>query len=371
MTSRERLICAFRKGKPDRVPIFIRGVRVFDEGWLEWADESYQPLIEYVSAHCDIVHFWSAGTGFLLCSTEGLRKSEVIDRGDDYITRRVTIETPRGPIYSEHRHCTVERRGETLRRFVQNEEDLERALSVPYEPCFPDLADYFTIDRKMGDAGLVMPILPCAAILLHGLVGSETLGLWSVTARRRVLEALEILNQRVLGLVKHLLEGGVGPVLGLSGEELVTPPLQSPQDFHDFVYVYDRKIISLIHDYGCVVDIHCHGNLGSILELFADMGCDSLHPVECKPWGDITLEEFRQRVDNRITIKGNLQIADLIGSTPGDIRTKVKHLIEVAGKEGALILAPSASPYLKPLPQRSLLNYKAMIDAGLQYGRYA
>ena len=365
-------MCAFRKGKPDRVPIFIRGVRVFDEGWLEWADQSYRLLIDYVSAHCDIVHFWSGGRGFLLCSTEGLqRTSEVIDQGQDYVTRRVTIETPRGPIYRERRYSTVEWRGETLRRFVQDQEDLERALSVPYVPVLPDVADFVKKDREVGGAGVVMPIIPCAAILLHEIIGSELLASWSVLQRKLVLEALEVLNARVRGLVKHLLDAGVGPVLGLSGEELVTPPLQSPQDFRDFVYDFDREIISLIHDYDCLVDIHCHGNLGSVLELFADMGCDSLHPVECKPWGDITLEEFRQRVGNRITIKGNIQIADLIESTPEDIRAQVKHLIEVAGKDGALILAPSASPYLKPLPEKSFLNYKAMIDAGLEYGRYA
>ena len=53
MTSRERLITAFHKGKPDRLPIFIRGVNVFRERWVESRHPSYRPLIDYVREKTD------------------------------------------------------------------------------------------------------------------------------------------------------------------------------------------------------------------------------------------------------------------------------------------------------------------------------
>ena len=39
-------------------------------------------------------------------------------------------------------------------------------------------------------------------------------------------------------------------------------------------------------------------------------------------------------------------------------------------KDGALILAPSASPLTYELPEVALTNYNALIDAGHKYGIY-
>jgi len=162
----------------------------------------------------------------------------------------------------------------------------------------------------------------------------------------------------------------VGPVIGLIGEELATPPLLSPKDFAEFVGQYDKRLIDLAHRYGCIVRIHCHGNLGAVLDTFLDMGVDALHPVETVPLGDITLEEFRRRVGNRIVVKGNIQVGDLYTRSKEKIVAMCRETIRVAGKDGALILAPTASPYLPVLTDRVFENYKAMIDTALTYGRY-
>jgi len=99
-------------------------------------------------------------------------------------------------------------------------------------------------------------------------------------------------------------------------------------------------------------------------------GVDALYPVECEPFGDTTLVDFRKRLGNRIAIEGDTQKADLIDNTPEYIDAEVKKTIEEAGADGGLILAPSASPYLREMSDRALANYKAFVDAGLKYGKY-
>ena len=55
MTHRERLLAAMRREHPDRVPIHVRGVWTWDEGWVASRDASYTPLIAAVKEHCDQV----------------------------------------------------------------------------------------------------------------------------------------------------------------------------------------------------------------------------------------------------------------------------------------------------------------------------
>ena len=179
-----------------------------------------------------------------------------------------------------------------------------------------------------------------------------------------------MMAERVYDYVERLLDAGLGPVFFFDSEEYLTPPLHGPDDFQEFVVDLEKPIIELIHSHECIARIHCHGNIGTLLDKFLDLGVDALHPVEEPPMGDVTLEEFRDRVRNKITIEGNIQISDIYNSTPEEINNEVKRIVKVAGENGALILALSASPLTYELPETALNNYKAFIDAGIKYGRY-
>jgi hypothetical protein len=70
MTSRERLLTALRLGRPDRLPIQIRGGRASDEEWVATRHLSYRPVIDAVAAHGDFIEGWGAPHGaFILCPT--------------------------------------------------------------------------------------------------------------------------------------------------------------------------------------------------------------------------------------------------------------------------------------------------------------
>jgi len=371
MTSRERLITAFHKGKPDRLPIFIRGVNIFDDRWVESRHPSYQPLIDCVREKTDPVVFWSAGWGYALTATDpGMESKRVVEEDGDWQVIETRLETPRGPLTQLFRHSKQGKPGLMAKSLVAAPEDVERLLSIPHRPIEPDLDAYRALVRKVGEDGLVLPLLGCAVSWLHQVMDSETLALWSIAHRDLLHLLLGRFNERVLELMGKLMVGGCGPVIGTIGQELATPPLLGPAEFEEFVVEYDRRVIDLIHRYGATVHIHCHGNLSQVLDGFLRMGTDSLHPVESPPMGDITLPEFRRRVGLDIAVKGNIQIGDLYGGRPEDIANQVREAFAAAGRDGAFILGPTASPFWPELPERTLANYRAMIEAGLGCGPY-
>ena len=86
MTSRERLLCAFGGGKPDRLPVYVRGVTVLSPGWLDRMHPSFKPLADYVSQHRDFLEHarprLSGATRFMFAGVSALDagQREVADK---------------------------------------------------------------------------------------------------------------------------------------------------------------------------------------------------------------------------------------------------------------------------------------------------
>jgi uroporphyrinogen-III decarboxylase len=369
VTPRERLLAAYRGGKPDRVPVFVRGVYPYSKRHVERAHPSFRPLIELVREQCEQVDFVGYDRGFLFTHPSAYKVTEeTISDSDGRRVIEYTLATPKGPI-TERVTFAEGQPSMVTKHWVTADEDLARALSVPYVSPEPDVSEWREHDRILGDRGVSLMELSNAVGLVHGLLGSEEMAIWSMARREELVGLIRTMNGRVLDYMGKLMDAGVGPVIAMSGEELVTPPLHGPKDFNEFVVPFDREVVGLIHSKGRIARIHCHGPILQALDGFLDIGVDALHPVEAPPLGNTPAAEFRRRVGNRICMKGNIQIGDLFTLDASEIREQVRRLIDDCGRDGALIVAPTASPYISELTPRALDNYRAMVDAAHEFGR--
>jgi uroporphyrinogen-III decarboxylase len=173
-----------------------------------------------------------------------------------------------------------------------------------------------------------------------------------------------------MAFARALLQAGVSPVLGLQGQEQVVPPLLSPRHFADYVTRYDMPLCELIRSSGCLVYVHCHGFLNAVLERFADMGVNVLHPIEAPPMGDITLAEAKRRIGERVCLEGNIQVGDVMTLERAQIVRQVRQAIADAAPGGGFILSLTATPFERVLSDRTRDNLLAMIDAALEFGAY-
>ena len=366
MTSRERLITALRKKKPDRVPVFVRGVKLFEKP-RRHEHPSYDRLYELIERNCDYVHFWDPGGGRFHNAHPDVRPvSELLRLEGDWEVWRLVIRGPKRDLVSIRRESRSGHPGLTEKFFVESPEDAEAFLSLPYEEPSVEASAFFEYERTLGERGIVMARLGTPAGRIHSLLGSETLAFWWVDERRLLLELRDLFRERFERLVKNLLDAGVGPVYGFGGPELASPPLLPPEGFRELVFEADRGAVEAIHSRGGLVRVHCHGGMKLILDDFHAMGVDALHPVESPPMGDVTLREFRERVGLDICIKGNIQIGEIMSGDVALVRSRVKEAIKTAGCEGSFILSPTASPYEPVLTDRAYAGYKAMIEEALE-----
>jgi len=100
------------------------------------------------------------------------------------------------------------------------------------------------------------------------------------------------------------------------------------------------------------------------------MGTDMLHPVEAPPMGDTPLLEAKRRIGDRVTLEGNVQMADVMEEEPRAFRRRLQQVVAEGRPGGRFCLCPTASPYAVELSQRTLQNYLTLIDVVLKDGRY-
>ncbi len=367
MTSRERLLAAYQRLPVDRLPVRVWGVHALDEAWVAAQDESYRPVLEATLAHGDFVGNWGPGQGMFYSAAECPADTATEDRGD-WVLHRTTVHTPGGDLQWAYQASKSGLPGMQTEFMVKALADLDKVLSLPYEPLRPDCGGFHAAAERLGERGVAHCHLPNAVSLLHELMGSERLAVWSLEHRSRLLEVHEVCHQRCLDLLRWLLDQGVGPVFTLFGAEYVAPPLHGPRDFRDFSTRTDAEMARLIHDRGGLLHIHCHGPVGAVLEQFAELGCDCLHPIEPPPMGDVTLAEAVRRLGHRTCLEGNIQIGDLYAGRTAEVIAQVRHNIEITACRG-YILSPTASPHTPVLEPLTVRNYLAMIKTAAEYGR--
>jgi uroporphyrinogen-III decarboxylase len=370
MTSRERLWAVLNGDPPDRVPIWMLYPR---EQYGSYVDvhslPSYARVMPHIWNRTDWFDRRSIPSGTFYCATADIETS--VEVYDGWTVTRSVLHTPLGDLTSEHRQDQVNAAGARTEHYCKEIGDLEKVLSVPYEPVEPDLAAFHEAAGKLGHDGLMMVNLGMPIGVAYGLAHPETFCLWTLTERETLVRFTEVMYEREYAFLEKALKKGAGPVFFSIGSEFVAPPMCSPAAFDALITPFDAPIFDLIHSYGGKVIVHHHGNTDALLERIADLGADGIQPIEEPPIGDCTMAEAKRRIGDRVCLVGSVQYDDFERLTPDEMEALVRRQIEDAGAGGGMILAPTAGPYAAVLSDRQQENIIRFVDAGRRWGRYS
>ncbi|MEN6385335.1 MAG: uroporphyrinogen decarboxylase family protein [Phycisphaerales bacterium] len=143
-----------------------------------------------------------------------------------------------------------------------------------------------------------------------------------------------------------------------------------PELFDKFVVPFVSEMVNLIHSKGSRVRIHCHGKIGKVLDSICKINCDAIDPCESPPDGDIELSEVKDKIGDKISIFGNIQLKQLETASGDEIKRIVKNCMDAAKESGRYVIMPTASPINSPLSAKTEENYFTYIDYALEIGRY-
>jgi len=327
MTSRERILAAMRCEKVDRVPVSPWGIGRID---LD------SPLGQELVKKTDIVMDVGAGGDPFLGKAA---KAEHHQEGDTWIT---VVHTPKGNLTSKYRRTEVT--GANTEFFLKEPYDIEKALAIPFEPMDIDLTTYWKLREKIGDEGLVMIGMGNGVATPASWFSPERFCLAWADEPTLVEQLTATATERLIDFVERCCREGVD-AFRIVGGEYATVQL-GPQGFRRLCVTYDKVLVEAIHRHGAIAHYHNHGPVMRYLEDFAEIGIDSLDPLEGPPWGDADLAEARQRLGDRICMVGNLDDMEIIDKLPTDeVLMLARARLDSAGNRGFILGGTSSGIY--------------------------
>lgn len=363
VSPRTRLLAALRGEPVDRQPVHFWNI----DPWAaspRLSEPWYRRLALYARRYTEPLAQWwpEQGRGTFYGGVPLHIESTATTHGGRPATRRV-IHTPQGDLSEVLVPLPEAGMVVHAKRFLENEADVAAFRSLPYAPPRVDVSSLQRRQAELGERAAVAHFVDDALQVIAGHFEPGEFAVWCATRRAEIVALLGMMAERILNYVRAILEDGGRPVFVMVGPEFATPPLLSPALFREFVLPYDRPLVALMHHYACPVVMHCHGRLAGVLEYIAEVGVDGLHPLEEPPTGDITLAEAVRRVEDRLTIVGNVPVDLLFRGEPRDVRAECRRVLEAASG-GRLILSPAAAPYESPFSERSHWNYVELARVG-------
>jgi len=378
-TSRRRLLTALSGGTPDRVP--INTYELAGRNSRDWynTQPSYRSLMDYIRAHTDCMTNWNPRPATdrytceerFLCSDYPVEiETQTETAGQFQRTTRV-CHTPKGDLRSVTQATGDVYTTWQVEHWCKSITDVDKALSVPYEPARYDASDLARVHAELGEQGIVIASVGDPAYLAAELMSFQEYMMWVFEETDHFARTVAIIAERVIENLRRQLDCCVLDVYRIVGPEYFTPPYLPPAMFRRFVVPHVTEMTRLIHAQGAKVRLHCHGKLAKVLDMILETGCDGLDPCEPPPDGDIELDEVKRRCQARgVSVWGNLELKLLEQGTPGQVRAEVQKIMRQAKDGGGFVLMPTAAPINLPLSPQTEANYRAFIDAGLEFGRY-
>ena len=252
------------------------------------------------------------------------------------------IHTPKGTLTQRYKRTKVT--SAPIEYPLKGPEDVERFLSIPYRLPEPNLSHYHEWRSKLGDEGLVMVAIGTAVCLPASWFSPQDFCLMWADHPNLVEQLTATASERLIDYVEKLCLMGV-EAFRLVGGEYVTVQL-GPKGFERLVRPFDTELIRTIHKYGAVAHYHNHGPLSRWLELVADLGMDSLDPLEAPPWGDVEMADAKKRIGGRVCLLGNLDDMEVLDKLPEEkILRMGAELIEEAGPDGFILGGTTSGTY--------------------------
>ena len=342
MNSKERLLCAFSCGTPDRIP-----VAPFGFGHVDPDSETGHALVRETDF---IQSVGGAGWSFFGTQVQASAATE------GNITR-TTYHTPLGDMQQVTRRTDIT--SATVAFPCKNADDIEKLLSVPYTPHEPDPTSFNHWKDRIGDEGIVLCGFNDAICAPATLFSPEDFALLWADTPDAFTALIKVASERACEAAERACRAGIDAFRIIGGEYASTQ--LGPYAYRQVVTAPDSEVVRIMHDHGATVYYHNHGPVMKYLEMFADIGMDAADCFEAPPWGDCDLVEAKRVLQGRVCIVGNLDDMEVINKEPEEtVLAIARERVAQAGPDG-FVLGGTASGTYTEHGARNLMAMARMV----------
>ena len=367
MTSKERMLRALAREKPDRLPATIHQ-------WQQYHLDHYMGRMDALTAFkatgldasiqyfAAMGQFWIPDAEHFIVQTPQWRETvAVVDSNPEHRILHHTISTPEGTLtYKTGANSTTTW---ILEYLIKRHDDVD--LIAKYMPVAKlDRKDVAAQYAALGDAGI-----------LRGFVWGDQAGCWQhacclMDVQQLILETfdhpdwvhrlMQVLLEKKLRFVEESLRGAKFDLIETGGGA-ASDTVISPKLHREFCLPYDRQIHRAVHEAGLRTTYHTCGGMMHILDLIIENETDASETLSPPGvGGNITQAALvRKAFAGKVAMIGGMdQFNILTSGTHEVIRKEVRRLFEGFGRDGGYIM--SASDHFFDTPPE---NLRAMAEA--------
>jgi len=367
LSSRERLLRCIHHQSIDRVPVSTYELVGWNENAWENKEPTYGKLMNVIRENTDCIYMFDAYVGQ---DPDESEETENWEEGLSTYSKKI-FHSKKGDLTALYRTDKDIHTTWTLKHLLEDINDIDKYLSLPYKTPIFDMDLLFKEQVKLGDKGVMMISVYDPIGLAADLFEMGTFLIHAITESEKIKYLMDAIHERQMCGLKEILKYDVRNIIfRICGPEYATPPYLSPEYYYEFVTRYLNKICRTIRDAGGIPRIHSHGKIGKVIDQFAGTDAQGLDPIEPLPDGDIDLADVKKNYGQKFCLFGNIELKELETADRKRIDFLVKKAMEAAKEGGGFVLMPTASPINVPLSAVTEQNYLQMIESALEYGHY-
>jgi uroporphyrinogen decarboxylase len=382
MTSKQRILTAFRGGIPDHVPVSpdisvmvpdrLFGRPFYDIhldgrehfGWTSATHgEAYVSAVKYFG----LDGFYMYG-GLKQIKPEGRPEfvDEILTVPQGKLVKRF-CQTPAGSMSEEELFFSDEPPWRQLKPVKNLRNDFSKLQYImghegwEWETSYRD-------KHVIGDLGIYMGMVPVFQDWwFHNRQGGfEQVFADFMDEAEFMDKVYEYWLQWALALV-HAMIGAQADVIMLGGSS-ASLSVSSPTIFRKYELPFLQQASALCKKHGVPSHFHVCGRSWELVRMVAEETVvDGMEPLEEPPSGNVDIAEVKRIYGHRLVIKGNINTTDfMLRATPQQIEDKCKRLIDDAAAGGRFILS-TGDQCGRDTPDANLFK---MVETAQSYGKY-
>ena len=248
---------------------------------------------------------------------------------EDGPKRLLVYETPAGELVEEQQF-TSDATWRTIGFPVRNADDLRVLRSLYAHISYSFDAERYTQGCEFfGDRGepqFWVPKSPYQA-LAQWWMRLEDLIYALVDCPAEVEDTMRAIDDSYDGLYEELAASGLVHIINFG--ENIHDQLFSPRYFERYLIPFYQKRAGQLKAGGIYTHIHIDGFMRSILKYFADLPFDGLEALTPEPQGDVTLEEIKEHIGDKVLLDGIPAVLFMPSYSREQLMASVERIVEL------------------------------------------